>query len=240
MKICVIHLDDLSSCIVATSINKALRSKYKDAEIVWITNNDISKQILRYSKLINNTLDPKDINSSIECDILINLSPSFHPSDPLIAAKETVGFGFDSRSSEFYGILFNSKKTEMSEFQVYYRLAGLKWKGEGYGLHYYPKTRERKNRAGIAISHPKLRDYVEKNLDLNGFKVVSLPYRHNIFKRMDEINSCEHIITEDKLTMHLSIYLRKYVHMLQIYEHSTRLEFFGNGRSYNVPTRFIA
>jgi ADP-heptose:LPS heptosyltransferase len=239
MKICVVHLENLSSCIVATSINKALQSKYKDVEIVWITGDDTAGQILRYSKQVNQVLKPRDISIPIECDILINLSPSFHPSDPLVSAKKTVGFGFSPRSSEFYGILFNNKETHMSEFQIYYRLAELKWKGQGYGLHYYPKTRERKNRAGIAISHPKLREYVENNLNLNGFKIVSLPYRRNIFKRMDEINSCEHIITEDRLTMHLSIYLRKYVHMLQTVPRSTRFEFFGNGHLYEVPTRFI-
>lgn len=240
MKICVVNLENLSSCIVATSINKALCNKYKNAEIVWIVHEDFATKILKYSKLVSKVYQPQDIDFTIECDILINLSPSFHPSDPLISTKQIIGFGFSERSSEFYRILFGDQKTHMSELQVYYRLAGLKWKGEGYGIQYYPKTRERKNRAGISINHPNLRDYVEKNLKLNGFKVVSLPYRRNIFKRMDEINSCEHIITEDRLTMHLSIYLRKYVHMLKTHEYNTRLEFFGNGRSYEVPVRFIS
>jgi len=67
-------------------------------------------------------------------------------------------------------------------------------------------------------------------------KIWYIPYKKNIFKRMDEINRCKKIITDDFLTLHLSLYLRKYVYFLQTLPSNTKIELFKNGEIHQVPS----
>lgn len=238
MKICIIHLGDLSDCISASSINKGLRDKYKSPEITWIVSNDYAAQLLKYSNFVKYVFNTSQVTGD-KYDVAINLSPSIHPSDPILKSDKLFGFYFDRRSNEFYDVLYGHRKTNMNLFQVYYRLAGMAWGGQGYGLNYYPKTKIKNNRVGIAINHANLRNYTIDHLIPKSFRVIVLPYRKNVFRKMDEINICQQIVTDDVLTMHLSIYLRKMVHFLETTQQNTSPEFFGSGKIYRILDKFI-
>jgi ribonuclease P protein component len=194
--------------------------------------------LLRHSNFVKEVVGLTDVPSE-DYDIVINLSPSVHPSDPIIRGKKCFGFWFDPRSSEFYEVLYGRRKTSMNQFQVYYRLAGMTWKGQGYGLNYYPKTKVKNNRVGVSISHSKLRHYVIDHLVPRMFRIVILPYRKNVLRRMDEINVCQQIVTDDNLTMHLSLYLRKKIHFLETIRQNTPYEFFGSGKAYQISDQLI-
>jgi hypothetical protein len=109
------------------------------------------------------------------------------------------------------------------------------WRGEGYGINYYPKTKSKNNRVGIFVDHTKLKHFVNDNLKASKLKVSCVPYRKNIYKKMDEINRFSDIVTDDMLTTHLAVYLRKRVHYLETIPSNVNFEFFGNGRIYKVP-----
>ena len=125
-------------------------------------------------------------------------------------------------------------------FQLYYKLAGLKWKGEGYDIGYYPKTRTKKNRAGIAVANSNLRSYILNELKLDNSSVWNLPRKKNILRKMDEINKCKRIITDDIIIFHLALSLRKYVHFLKTFPLNFNLELFKSGEIYDVPLSTIA
>jgi len=205
--------------------------------IDWVVKGGQQKELIQYSPKVDNVMSVEEMSG--EYDLLINLSPSFHPNDPSVSFKESAGFNFDEKSQEIYEILYGGRKTTMNQFQVYYKLIGLNWRGEGYGIKYYPKSRQKKKSAGISIDHLKLRHYVSDNISLKGLKVSMLKYRKNVFKRMDDLNRYQHIVTDDLLTMNLAVYLRKNVHYLETIPLNTKPEFFGNGRVYGVPANIV-
>jgi hypothetical protein len=189
-------------------------------------------RVLLAHEFLNNPMD--------EADVVVNLTPAIHPADPALKFKKFIGFnGEDEDASDYHEVLHGTRKTNMNIFQVYFRLAGMTWRGEGYGVTYYPKTRTRKNSVAIAIAHAKLRHYVNDNLDPGAFRLALVPYKRNVFKRLDEINRCAHVMTDDLLTMHLSVMLRKKVHFLETIPLNTRPEFFGNGEIYRVPPKIV-
>lgn len=241
MKICVIHLGDICDCFIASSINKGFLRKYRDAEITWVVQGDDQRSLFDFTKGVKSIGTPDFLNGSfVQYDLLVNLAPAIHPSDPVLnCAKKVIGFNFDENSAEYYEILHANRKTAMNAFQIYFRLAGMTWRGEGYGISYYPKSRSKENTAAIAIDHAKLRHYVNDHIAVDTLKMALVPYKKNIFRRMDEINRASYVITDDQLTMHLGIFLRKYVHFLETIPMNTQPEFFGKGKIYKVPAKIV-
>ena len=80
-----------------------------------------------------------------------------------------------------------------------------------------------------------LRNYILEELKLDNSKVWNIPYKKNIFKKMDEINKCKRIITDDITMFHLAVNLRKYVYFLKTFPINFKLELFGRGEIYEVP-----
>ncbi len=239
MKICVVHLGDICDCFVASSINKGLVKKYGDADITWIVQGDEQRSLFDFSDV--SAMKMSDIlHKPIQkYDLLINLSPHVHPADPAISADSLVGFNFSSSSKNYYNIIHGNSTTKMNLFQVYFKLADLTWKGESYGITYFPKSKARKDVAGVAIDHAKLRHYVNDHIEMDTLRMMLVPYKKNIFKRMDEINKASYVITDDQLTMHIGIFLRKYVHFLETMPMNARPEFFGKGKIYKVPSQIV-
>lgn len=240
MNIAVIHLGDITQCLVASSLNKKIRGTAKDAKIYWIVNNEESLSILKNNSKITGVMLIGDFaKSPIKFDILFNLSPAFKK-EYLPKNCEAFGFNFNKKAGNYYDILYGNEKSRMNLFQVYFKIVDLSWHGESYDFSYFPKSRSKKNRAGIAIAHANLRNYVIDNLHTSkNMKTWLVPYKKNIFKRLDEINRCEHIITDDTLTMHLAINLRKFVHYLDSIPRNTKLEFFGKGKVYDIPNNYL-
>jgi hypothetical protein len=230
MKILIVHLGSLNENLVATSVLNKIKQKVDKPEITWVAGEKNQKYIFKYTN-VSRVLCFPDLGAIKEnFDLLINLCPVFFPEAiPHIGAKEAIGFNFSVISK---GITDNPDR---SLFQMYYKLTGATWKGEGYQIGYFPRTKTKRNRIGIAVAHANLRNYVIDELHLESGKLWHIPYKKNIFKKMDEINKCEKIVTDDLTTFHLAMVLRKYVYFLQTFPLNTKLELFGNGQIYEVP-----
>jgi hypothetical protein len=113
-------------------------------------------------------------------------------------------------------------------------MCNLTWRGEGYDLSYYPKNRNKDFKTGIAIKEINLRQYVKNNLKLKLSEMCTIPMRENILKKIDEINRCSNIVTDDLFVVHAGIALRKNVEFLDINGLSPKFEFFGRGNCYRI------
>ncbi len=243
MDIVIINVSPLVHNMYATSILRGLKKVYPESNITWVCPHEDVKQLVKRNKKINSYFFLEDFllnGKSKKFDLLINLSPELKPKMfESITAEEYRGFNSGADDSYIEEVLYSGKKTSMNLFQVYYNLAGLKWAGEGFDLAYYPRNRCEKNRAGIAIANVNIKRYIEENLVLQSMKKSSVPLKKNVLKRMDEINSCSHIVTDDFLTMSLAVSLRKFVHFLHYKKSNVKIEFFGKGQEYIVPERIL-
>ena len=116
---------------------------------------------------------------------------------------------------------------------------GMEWHGEGYDIKYYPQSKTKKNKIGIAVANANLRNYITKKQKIDNKRLWHIPYKKNLLKRLDEVNRCNEIITDDFLTFNLVVYLRKYVYFLQTIPYMFKLEYFGKGKIINVPQEII-
>ena len=91
----------------------------------------------------------------------------------------------------------------------------------------------------MSAANANLRNYVIDKLELDDKRLWYVPYKKNIFRKMDEINRCKKIITDELLTLHLSLYLRKYVYYLETFPHSLKIECFNSGQTYSVPYSYL-
>ena len=196
-------------------------------------------KFFKYNKNVFRTISVESFaKDKTKYDLFINLWPVQIESDALIVEK--TGFGCCTEFDKFARGLLNTEVFDkMSNLQLYFILAGMTWEGEGYDIGYFPKTRSRRNRIGMSAANANLRNYVLDNLEIDDKKIWYIPYKKNIFRKMDEINRCEKIITDDLLTFHLSLALRKYVYYLKTYPHTLRLETFGNSNIYSVPYNYL-
>lgn len=241
MKVLIVQLGDMTSCVTSSVLNKILLRKHKDANILWVLSGIEECKLFKFNKCAKYLSIDQFSNreeAHDEYDLLINLDRTFDPNYSTVKFKEGHGFGFAEQDT-YDPIIYGSQRSTMNIFQVYARLAGESWHGEGYDLQYFPASKSKKSRAGIAVAHSNLRRHVSDNLDLSKMKLWLVPYKKNMFKYIDELNKCHHIVTDDSLTMHLSILLHKYVHWLSVLPMNTEPEFFGTGKIYFVPLSVI-
>ncbi len=240
MEIVITHLGNMSQLIPATSIIKGIKKQDIDTNITWVVSKKELCYINKYNKNILRTISiDQFVKESRIYDLLINLYPYF-PEDIYInpTIKHATGFYFHSYFDKFEEV-FHKDISNMSILQLYFILCGLIWKGEGYDIGYYPKTKTKKNKIGVSVANANIRNYVLDNLEVDNKKIWYIPYKKNIFKRIDEINRCKKIITDDLITFHLALSLRKYVYYLETFPLSTRLELFNSGEIFKVPMNII-
>ncbi len=239
MNVVVLHSGPLAEIVVASTVSRCIKKQPENINLTWVVPK-CYKYIFRYSKDVDKTISFGDFreNGDKEYDLLINLWPNEVRTKAKV--RDSTGFGFCSEFDKYtQAVLGNGSFPEISNFQLYFYLSGLTWKGEGYCIDYYPKTKAKKNRIGMSAANANLRNYVLGNLEIDDKKIWNIPYKQNIFKKMDEINRCKKIITDDLLTLHLALALRKYVYYLETYPHTFRLELFKNGQAYPVPYIYL-
>jgi hypothetical protein len=242
MKILITNFGTVVDNIASSSVLKRLKGRVESPDITWCVKQKDHKNIFKYNKSINKVISLEELISLEETfDLLINLNPFLpHKICNKIKIIDTLGFGFNEENKSFETVIEGDKElVGMNVFQMYYKLAGMTWKGEGYDIGYNPRSRSKKNRAGVAVAHANLRNYLSEELDLDSMKLWHIPYKKNIFKKMDEINRCSKIVTDDMLTLHLAVSLRKYVYFLKTSSTNTKLELFGNGEIYEVPKKIF-
>jgi len=238
MEIAITHLGHISQLIPATSVINGIKKQQIDTNITVVVADKSLCYINKYNENVKQTIALEQFaKDNSEYDLLINLYPFFPEKLRMNSViRHATGFYFHSYFDKFSDVLLGDKNfPEMSILQLYFILCGLIWKGEGYNIGYYPKTKTRKNKIGVSVANANIRNYVLDNLKIDNKKIWYVPYRKNIFKRMDEINKCKKIITDDLTTFHLAMAMRKYVYYLNTFQLSTKLELFNNGEIYKVP-----
>jgi len=228
--------------LASTSLIRGFLNKFPNSNIYFFVSQE-SFPVLQHNQKIQ-VISGYTSNLPFSFDLVVNLSPTIESSNFMAELDSKIKLGFIESSGnisylnkdaeEYYAIMYNRLPTEKNIFQVIYKIAGLTWRGEGYDLTYYPKNRTNKRRTGIAVSHEDLRHFIKKNLTLSMSEICSVPIRKNIFKKMDEINRCMNIITDDLFILHASIALRKNVEFLDTTGLSTKIEFFGKGNYYRI------
>lgn len=224
MDILIIQPGETWQCVVSTSLIKGLKKKYEEANISVAVANRNNRRVFLYHP----DVDPIWLmNSKLpEADLLINLGAEFDAKKA--NAKQKIGFG--CTSDDDYEVFYGEKKTDKNILQFYYSLVGLTWRGEGYDCGYFPRSKSNKKKTGVALADSRLRSYVFEKLSLEKSRIWYVPQRRNFFKKADEINRCQNIVTDDLLSMHIAIYLRKYVYFLTTKQQNIQPEFFGRGQ----------
>lgn len=241
MKIAFIHLGGLNYILPSTSILKRVE-KYKGEFVIDYVFGDHNRHhtyINKYNKLIRNTMILDEfLCKKDEYDLFVNLYPIIPSSileDMIYDNAYKIGFQFNKNNDIYEDILIGGKENnKINLFQIYYNIMGWTWKGEGYHLSYYPRTRTKKNNVGISVSNSNLRNFILDKLKLNTNKIYYVPYKKNLFKRMDEINKCDKIITDDIMVLNLALFLRKYVYFLNTFPINYNIELFSNGEIIEV------
>ena len=239
MKVVIVHLGPLSELMVASGVNHGIKNYLVDISLTWVVPEE-HKYIFKHNKNVSRIFSYDEFwdQEGEDYDLCINLWPIDIKTKANI--KKGTGFGFYDEFSKYEDALMGTNSfPEMSNLQLYFYLSGMTWGGEGYDICYYPRTKTKKNKIGMSAANANLRNYVSNNLEVDDKKIWHIPYKKNIFKRMDEINRCKKIITDDPLTLHLALLLRKYVYYLETYPHTLRLELFKNGQIYHVPYSYL-
>lgn len=233
MKILIIHLGNQCECFISTSVIKGIL-KICSADIFVLTKN---LSIFKHNKNIKQVylFDDIDVLLNKNFDILINLHPDFK--DERINAYKKIGFNYSD--DNIFDVLYGNGKTKSNIFQMYYRLCGLTWKGEGYDFNYYPKNRMKEEKTGVSVSNVKLRNFVVDKLKLEESRLWNIPFKFNIFKQLDEINRCKRIITDDFYILNLATFLRKDIFFLQTINYNFKIETFGCAKIYKVPDNIL-
>ena len=247
MNILVSHSGTPAENAVASSILKGMTKVVSgDTQVTWVVSDRNCLSLFRYNTRCVPVFYQDLMPINHHYDVLINLHPiCVVPEMTGISFDEAIGFGYDKTLDIFLDVLYGQTPSKLSLFQIYFKASGMTWRGEGCDIGYYPKSRTNRKKVGLAIANANLRNYVSDRLNLDkisNFKGMTLwhvPYKKNILKRMNEINKCKEIITDDFLTLNLALYLRKHVYFLETISLNTRIEFFGFGRVFQVPTAVL-
>jgi len=233
METLIVHLGNQRECFVSTCILRSLNN----TKIDYVVKDEKTRCIFKYNKKVRNVYTKHKFKNHI--DKIYNKIIYLAPQQLEIEAEEKLGFGYHKESKRFYDAIYGNKRINKNIFQIYFNLANMKWHGESYCLYYKPKTKVKKYRTGLALSNINLKRYIISKMKLNESNLWEVPYKENIFKRIDELNRCNNIITDDSFIMHLSIFLRKYVCFLKTFPQTTKIEMFGKGKIFPVPLTLI-
>ena len=235
MNILIVNMGNLVYNLASTSIIKSIQKKLSDAKITWVVNNEEYKSIFKFNNNVNKVCNISEIPNK-KYDVCINLFPA-DITELHIQSNYFLGFGYNDSLDYLTPYLTEDKIPHSSFylFQVIHWAAGLIWKGQSYDISYFPHSKQKINRLGIKSTNDNIKNYIKDKLNVDNMKVYYLPYKKNILKRMDEINKCSRIITDDLLTCHLAISLRKFVIFLQKVPMPFKIEFFGKGVTIHVP-----
>lgn len=223
--------------LASTTLIKAMHKKHKKLSLDWATDQESYCLFQHNSRIRDLMVGYGPFHN--QYDIAINLSPTAEACSVMTAidANCKLGFGefageigcFNTEAEEGLNVLKDGATSERHILQILFRIAGLRWRGDGYDLAYYPKNKMKRGKTGIAIGDDDLRKYVKDNLNLSQSELWHVPLKQNLLKRIDEINRCKRIVTDDLFAAHASIAMRKHVEFLDKNGLNIHMEFFGNG-----------
>ena len=223
----------LGDVLRTTPILEALKDKYKNSQIVFLTDNK-AKELVENNPYIDKLILWDEFVGFLllreKFDIVINLEkhPGICALADMIDAWQKFGFrlGNNFEISEYEDNVsfidyINNKENKKDYWQkILIEHLGIEWKGQKYSLGYKPTTKEIFD-VGLnyqvgskwptkAMSKYKW-DKLHSELVNLGYKVDWQRGLKNLYEYIDWINSCKVIITQDSLGLHLAMALNKKV-----------------------------
>ena len=242
MRILLVNLGNPCECLISTSVVNGLHKKYPEHDIFAIGHSQESCRIFSCCSGVRKTYHEKRIPAEFwhsPIEVGVNLTPGFDLDSLPAQFGKKFGFHASPKADQYIDALTGESKCSKSLFQVYNNLSGMTWRGNGSSLQYYPKSRCKKNRIGLAVANANLRSFIIDKLRLDSGRVWVVPFRKNMFRKMDELNKCGKIITDDFATLNASLFLRKESHFLKAVPHNMKIEMFGSGNIYNIPRGIV-
>lgn len=212
MKIIVVHSGTEHEVLLLTSILIGLKKKYgSNSRILWVGDPEFFC-LVKYNKRVKKCLNINHLwdipaTNFYESEICINISLNDKATKftSICGAKQFFGFtqnGPVDGNAEFAQKIIEKKlRTNKTALDIYYNIVGMKWKGEGYGLSYYPRLKQSKNCG--SYTHNNIAPKCEE---------ISLP--DDFLSKFDAINQYSHIFTDDIFCLHAGLALRKQVTFL--------------------------
>jgi hypothetical protein len=149
--------------------------------------------------------------------------------EDLSAFDEVVDLKVSNEKTQEYRNVRAGKASSNNLFQLFFSIFGIRWGGQGYDLHYFPRNRQKRNSVGIAVRSRWLKDYITNNIIMKDLRIWDIPLKANIVKQLDEVNRCSHIITDDENCVHVALALRKHVEFVVTTKPPYVTEMFGSG-----------
>ncbi len=236
--ILIINSEILLYNLYATSVAKSLKKKYgSDARIFWLSSSSNLK-CLKFNTSIDQFLSYDDGVHLFQCyDIVLNFNFSTDVINS-VNTKEKFGIGCENEGI-YRNVLSGEKKVNSNLYQVFFRLSKMTWKGEGIDLGYNPGRKQVKGNIGYYLSNAVAQEtLIREFTGLNG-SFTKIKKCGNILKQMNILNKYEAVITDDLLIQLLSSSLRKEVYFLKTFPVNHKIEFFNNGRFFNVPNNWF-
>jgi hypothetical protein len=230
MKILLVNLGSPLECLISTCLLKRIKDKFNGEIHVLVKDSECSG-IYFNNKFIDKVFINKEDDIICVYDHIINLTND-NVCNPLISG---FGFGYSKFSSEANNVLYGNKKTSKNIFEVYFNLIDEKWRGEGLTLEYSRKKYPSKGLVGFAIANSNLKKYICETMKLDLSKSVIIPFKDNLFKKIDEANIAETIVTDDFTYLNIGLLLRKKVYFLKTINYNFNIELFRSGEIMIVP-----
>ena len=246
MDVAIIQLGEPWQTLVSTSLIKGIKRVFGSCNLHWTTTQE-GYPLLQHNPSIARV--SSDIRDHVgPYDFIINLTPNLDVCKHLSGVRTNARFGYiydenangikfaNQDARDWNDLLCGNDLIESGKtvLQRMFRVAGMTWRGEGYDLAYYPRNKVKKGKVGIAIADGDLRVFVKRNLELSFNDLWHIPMRKNLLKRIDEINICKNIVTDDLFTLHAGISLRKNVQFLDRKNLKINFEFFGRGQHHRI------
>ena len=225
-KIVIIQYGDDAEVFPLLSLVIGLQKEHPDSHIIWAGDPHLS-ELIRYNKRIRRFINIEQEFTMETLQIVFGAEICVNTSSHSLArqfasnvnAGDTIGFdknGATSRQSEFFKNVISGKiSTKKTALQLYYDLVGIRWRGEGYGLSYYPKMRQAEQ-CGAYMTLYDEPDNCSK---------IKMP--KEALDKLDTLNKYTEIITDDIFSAHASIALRKKCTLIADLPY--QMEFFSRG-----------
>ena len=254
----IVSLGDVLRC---TIILEPLKEKYPDAEITWLTSNE-SLPLIKGSEFIDRYLVWDEFLPYVlmreSYDMVVNLEKinGICALTDMINAWEKVGFRFNTYNGEFDTYMnsliakeYIANKENSRGFwqEILLDMLGFQWKEQEYSLGYTPTSKEiyniglnykvGKKWPGKAMSIDKWNE-LAKELENNNMTISWQEGSTDIYEYIEWINSCEMLITNDSLGLHIALALKKKVLALFGPTDYKEVYFYGRGKAIVPKTTY--
>lgn len=259
----ITRIPSLGDVLRTTPILWALKEKHPDSHVTWLVDRQ-AEPLLRGNHLIDRILVwdefvPFQLMKE-RFDMLINLEkiPGICALSDTIDAWLKYGFRFDGingtyhayeRGLDFIDYIEKKKATNKTREcwqKILIEMMGAEWKGQEYIIGYKPKSKRThdvglNHMVGAKWPHKAMPmeqwNRLEEELAGLGYKVSWQEGAEDLYTYMDWINSCDIIVSNDSLGLHIAFALKKKVVGLFGPTDSREIYFYGNSKVVRAPER---